>query len=206
MTPTEILSNEHRVIEQVLTCLERIAEACQENQRLDRASAEQALDFLRNFADRCHHGKEETHLFPAMEAKGFPRDGGPTGVMLHEHDQGRAFIRGMAEAIENATTGDSAAIDRFVANAQGYVALLREHIQKEDQRLFVMADRVFTAQDQQDLLDAFARVEDEHMGHGTHEKYLRVAAELAASYGVAPADVVVPACGCSHDRLPVHAI
>ena len=93
MKPTEILSGEHRVIEQVLTCLERIAEQCAAEGRLDRTSAEQALEFFRNFADRCHHGKEEVHLFPALEAKGFPRDGGPTGVMLHEHDQGRAHVR-----------------------------------------------------------------------------------------------------------------
>ena len=101
MKPTEILSGEHRIIEQVLDCLEKIAQNCATGGRLDKTSAEQALDFFRDFADRCHHGKEETHLFRAMEAKGFPRQGGPTGVMLHEHEQGRAHIRDMAEAIEN---------------------------------------------------------------------------------------------------------
>ena len=107
MKPTEILSGEHRIIEQVLDCLEKIAQNCATEGRLDRTSAEQALDFFRNFADRCHHGKEETHLFPAMEAKGFPRQGGPTGVMLSEHEQGRAYIRGMAEVIDRAAAGSS---------------------------------------------------------------------------------------------------
>ena len=75
MKPTEILSGEHRIIEQVLDCLEKMAQNCAAGGRLDKPSAEQALDFFRNFADRCHHGKEETHLFPAMEAKGFPARG-----------------------------------------------------------------------------------------------------------------------------------
>jgi len=208
MKPTEILSSEHRVIEQVLDCLERIAETCLNDGRLDKTSAGQSLEFFRNFADRCHHGKEETHLFPAMEAKGFPRDGGPTGVMLYEHDQGRAFIRAMAAATESAAAGDAEAINRFVAAAQGYVALLRQHIEKEDHCLFAMADRAFTAEDQQRLLEAFERVEREHIGAGTHEKYLRAADELAKRYGVPSAvKEASPSCGgCHHTAVPVHVL
>ena len=151
---------------------------------MDKTSAEQALDFFRNFADRCHHGKEETYLFPAMEAKGFPRQGGPTGVMLSEHEQGRAHVRGMADAIDGATAGDSEAATQFVTHARGYVGLLREHIGKEDHCLFSMANQALTEDDQQRLLAAFENVEHEHMGLGTHEKFLRLADELADRLGV----------------------
>jgi hemerythrin-like domain-containing protein len=184
MKPTEILSGEHRVIEQVLDCLEQIARNCATAGRLDKIAAEQALDFFRNFADRCHHGKEETHLFPVMEAKGFPRQGGPTGVMLHEHEQGRGHIRGMADAIEGAAAGERESVARFITHAQGYVGLLREHIEKEDHCLFAMADRTLTADDQQKLLEAFEHVEHEDLGLGTHEKYLALADDLAARLGV----------------------
>ena len=91
MKPTEILSGEHRIIEQVLDCLEKMAQKCEAEGRLDKTSAEQAVDFFRNFADRWHHGKEETYLFPAMEAKGFHAMAVPTGVILEEHEQGRAM-------------------------------------------------------------------------------------------------------------------
>jgi hemerythrin-like domain-containing protein len=84
MRATEILTHEHRVIEQVLGCLEAMGAEARAAGRLDGAAAQDAVAFFRNFADRCHHGKEEVHLFPALEAKGFPRDGGPTGVMLDE--------------------------------------------------------------------------------------------------------------------------
>ncbi len=57
MRPTEILMQEHRVIEQVLNCLEIIAQRAEADSKLDTDSANQAIDFLRNFADRCHHGK-----------------------------------------------------------------------------------------------------------------------------------------------------
>jgi len=200
MKPTEILSGEHRIIEQVLDCLEKITQNCAAEGRLEKTSAEQTLDFFRNFADRCHHGKEEIHLFPAIEAKGFPRQGGPTGVMLSEHEQGRAHIRGMADAIEQAAAGDSESVAQFINNAQGYIGLLREHIEKEDLCLFTMANQALTEDDQQRLLAAFGNVEHEHMGLGTHETFLNLADELADRFGVTrAAGISSRVCVCHHD-------
>jgi hemerythrin-like domain-containing protein len=201
MKPTDILSQEHRVIEQVLDCLEQMADRCDAQGTLNAQDATNAIAFFRAFADQCHHGKEEAHLFPALEAKGFPRDGGPTGVMLYEHDQGRAFVRGMSDAAETAAQGDSAAQARFVENARGYLALLRQHIEKEDHCLFTMANRAFSEADQRELLEAFAQVEREHLGVGTHEKYLQMADDLADRYGVAkaaPASGPGHTCACGH--------
>jgi hemerythrin-like domain-containing protein len=201
MKPSDILSGEHRVIEQVLNCLEKIAEDCQKTGKLDGRSAREAIDFFRQFADHCHHGKEEAHFFPAMEAKGFSREMGPTGVMLHEHDQGRSYIRAMNEVVETAASGETAACAKFSQNARAYLDLLREHIQKEDHCLFGMANQAFSDEDQQKLLDAFAHVEAEEMGADTHEKYLNLANELADRWNVPRAEATIPchhACGCGH--------
>jgi hemerythrin-like domain-containing protein len=197
MKPTEILTSEHRVIEQVLDCLEALAHQCRSSGVLDRQAAEDAIDFFRNFADRCHHGKEEAHLFPALEARGFPRDGGPTGVMLYEHEQGRAHVRAMADSIHAAAAGDPAAQHSFLAHAEDYVGLLREHIRKEDHCLFATANQALTEEDQENLLGAFARVEAEEMGAGTHAKYLKIANRLAEQFGVAQA----AAAGAGHGHV-----
>ncbi len=201
MKPTDILSSEHRVIEQVLDCLDKMTQTCQSEHKFDKQSAKDAVDFFRNFADRCHHGKEEAHLFPAMEAKGFARGCGPTGVMLYEHEQGRKFVRGMAESIDAAANGDVAAQKEFMRNAREYIDLLREHIKKEDHCLFAMANNVFTEQDQQNLSAAFENVEAEEIGRGVHEKYLKIADDLAKRYGVPLAHgdkALANACGCGH--------
>ena len=197
MKPTDILRNEHRVIEQVLDCLEKIAAQAKARGELDVASARDAVEFFRNFADRCHHGKEEVHLFPAMEAKGFPRDGGPTGVMLYEHEVGRSRVRGMDEAATAADAGDSDAPARFAEHAEAFLHLLREHIEKEDHCLFGMAEQAFTEQDHQALLDAFEKVEAEEMGAGTHQRYVEIANRLADRFGVARAKVS-DGCCCGH--------
>jgi hemerythrin-like domain-containing protein len=152
--------------------------------KIDRQAAEDAIAFFRAFADGCHHKKEEAHLFLAMEAKGFSREGGPTGVMLYEHEQGRECVRGMEQALAGAAQGDASALRKFVIHAQAYVALLREHIRKEDHCLFPMADNVLNDREQDSLIESFEKLEHEEAGTGTHEKYLAVADALAERFGV----------------------
>jgi len=107
MKPTDILMSEHRVIEQVLDCLEKILAQCTSENKLDTASAKQAIEFFRGFADHCHHGKEEAQLFPVMETSGFSGDCSPVVVMLREHELGRLYIQGMDATIGPAAAGDA---------------------------------------------------------------------------------------------------
>lgn len=198
MRPTEILSSEHRVIEIGIDCLEKMSEEAIRENKLDKESAEQLVDFIRNFADRCHHGKEEKQLFVLLEQKGMPVDGGPTGQMKHEHEMGRAYVSGMAESIDDAAKGIAKALANFVQSAQGYIQLLRAHILKEDRILFPMADRMLTDEDQDRLRSAFHSVEAEHMGEGTHDKYLRIIEGLADKFGVSKVGLKGHSCGCEH--------
>jgi hemerythrin-like domain-containing protein len=202
MKATDILMAEHRVIEQVLGCLEALAKQALAEGKLDGASARQALDFLHTFADGCHHAKEERHLFPRMEAHGFPRVGGPTGVMLWEHDEGRRHVQAMEAVIESAAAGVREAVIRFADHARSYAYLLREHIFKEDKCLFPLANHAFSGSDQAALLESFGKVEHQKMGEGTHEKYLRLADELAERLHVPKASESVAgvhSCGaCGH--------
>ncbi len=195
---TKILTDEHRVIEVVLTCLERIVEEAGRTGKLDEASADQAIDVIRTFADKCHHGKEEDHLFAMLVAKGMPKDGGPVGQMLAEHVQGREFVKGMADNISGAVTGNTEARQKFTLNAHGYVQLLRAHIQKEDGVLFPMADKMLSEEDQEQLMKAFEIVESDRMGKGTHEKYIGIVASLATKYGVEASRIPTGSCGCGH--------
>ncbi|MBI4556576.1 MAG: hemerythrin domain-containing protein [Candidatus Hydrogenedentes bacterium] len=209
MNVTTILKNEHRVIEQVLVCLERIARDAATNQKLDGAAAKDAIAFFRNFADKCHHGKEEVHLFPALEDRGMPKQGGPLGVMLDEHTQGRSHVRAMDDAIDDAANGDSAAIQQFARHAQAYILLLGQHIHKEDHCLFAMADGLLSEADQLALLNTFEHVERDEMGEGTHEKFHAIADQLAEKYGVTKAEVVSEGghapFTCSHHQKPAPA-
>lgn len=184
MNPTTVLSEEHQVIKQVLHCLEKMANQAKLQGNLDKEAAQKAILFFRHFADQCHHDKEEAILFPAMETKGFPREGGPTGVMIIEHEQGRQHVRAMEENIEGAAQGDSEALQRFGEHAHAFHELLWEHIEKENHCLFPMADEAFTEEEQQKLTLAFEEAESKKTGTGVHQKYLAIANELADQFDV----------------------
>ncbi len=179
-TATEILRQEHDAILRMLDATEEVARRLGNRESVEPQVLEHLLEFFRLFADRCHHGKEEDLLFPLLEKKGMPRGGGPIGVMLMEHDHGRGLIGQMASAGEEYATGDSSAGLRWAAAAADYVELLREHIAKENEVLFVMAERMLTPAEQQELAVAFERNETEKMGAGTHERLHAMIDKLVA--------------------------
>lgn len=183
MNATDDLQHEHRVIELVLAGLERIAQHAEAEGRVDRAPAERALEILRVFADRCHHGKEERVLFRRLEERGMPREGGPLGVMLHEHNQGREHIAAMVQVLPKASEGDRDATRTFAEHARAYAELLRQHIRKEDGVLYPMAERMLSAEDDAQLIEGFEIIERDEIGEGVHEKYHQWAHELAEEHG-----------------------
>jgi hemerythrin-like domain-containing protein len=179
MTPTEILKHEHKIILMVLDAAKREVQSIRQRGKVHIAELEKIVDFIRNFADRCHHAKEENLLFVKMKEKGMPSESGPIAVMLKEHTEGRRRIKAIGEAIPKAKEGDPSALQTISKNLEEYILLLRNHIDKEDNVLYPMADKVLTEQDQQSLSEAFDKVEAEEIGEGVHEKYHKLAHELS---------------------------
>lgn len=180
MKASDVLKNEHRAVERVLGVLRRAADRLDAQEEVSLEVFENSLDFLRNFADKCHHGKEETALFPAMAKAGVPVDRGPIGVMLAEHEEGRGYIRAMVDALDAVRQGDYSKREALARNARAYADLLAQHIQKEDKILFPLGDRMLSDADQEALIAEFDRIESEHMGPGVHERYHQMIDELDA--------------------------
>lgn len=167
---TQILRHEHEAILKMLSAAEQVADRLNRGEKARPETLDDLLEFFRLFADRCHHGKEEDLLFPLLEAKGIPREGGPIGVMLSEHEQGRSLIRQMAEAGEAFRSGTEGAGKRWAEAARGYVALLRAHIDKENNVLFLIAEQALAPGEQARLAEDFEKLEVDKMGAGTHER------------------------------------
>lgn len=163
---SEDLRNEHEGVLFGLNILERIAHGARKSGQADLGDVHELVNFFRLFADKCHHGKEEDLMFPAMEKAGIPKDHGPIGQMLFEHVQGRRFIAEMGASSE---TG-ALQMDRFLEAATGYINLMRAHIEKENTVLFPMGDRMIPPDVQKELLEQFEEFEERVMGKGTHEK------------------------------------
>ncbi|MEE4249088.1 MAG: hemerythrin domain-containing protein, partial [Alcanivoracaceae bacterium] len=134
-----------------------------------------AVDFIRNYADRFHHAKEEDVLFVELINNGMPEKQSPIEAMHIEHDQGRAFVRNLADAAEKALSGETGQIAVIAENAAGYIALLREHIDKEDSVLYPLAERILPEDVRAQMIVAYHRAEEQTPG--LEEKYQRLVEE-----------------------------
>ncbi len=172
------LRHEHQAIESGLKILDSINRRLEAGHKADKTDLQQFIGFLKEFADKCHHGKEEGILFPALAKAGMPEKGGPIGVMLAEHDQGRKLIKEMESGI-----GDSANYRTFSKPAREYVGLLRSHIQKENEVLFPAAEKLLPAAQMEGLYEAFEQHEEKVIGHGRHEELHAILEGLKQKYG-----------------------
>ena len=175
---TADLRHEHEVILQAVAVLERVADRLAAGRPMSQSTLIDLVQFLQTFADRCHHGKEEDHLFPAMRAKG---GGDALAPFLEEHEEGRRYLHTLASP--NAQSTERAAA------ARRYAGLLQDHIEREDKVLFPMADGLFTAAEHAALARAYEDVERRVVGTGGHAGLLTTLARLDAAV---PHTTVVP--------------
>lgn len=177
-TATQNLENDHVYILR----LTDVMLAMVEKQSNNTVHFELVINLIRNFADGTHHAKEEDLLFPLMGEKGFSPENGPVAVMLHDHEEGRSYVRGADEGIQEYKNGNANALPTIYANMVGYAQLLQAHIDKENNILFRMADQAFTNDEQQNLLAEFTKVESNAQAEFSPENSIQKIRELAAIY------------------------
>ena len=176
--PSTVLKNEHQIILRVLRVLENLVSRMENGEDPETEGLNHCVEFIRFYADACHHAKEEDLLFPVLESRGIPRDGGPIGVMLYEHTQARGFTKEMGEALVDIESSSATGKERFQTAARQYIGLLSNHIQKEDNILYVMGDRVMTEEDQGSLCSQFCEVGCRSFGGKRREELEAMADDL----------------------------
>ncbi len=164
----------------VLSSLEGFVARMQQGEEVERATIRRYAEFFANFADRCHHGKEEDILFKTMTEHGFSNRVGPVAVMIHEHTQGRAHVRVLAELGSRDGELSDEECDALAEHAGAYVPMLRNHIAKEDNILYPMAERALTPPELAAMTEQFERFERDEMGRDEHHRLHELANLLVA--------------------------
>ncbi len=180
MGPIEKLMDEHKNILTGLDILQRNADLLEEGKKIDPGFFTKIIDFIRNYADKYHHAKEENILFVKLGKAGFPAEGGPVGVMLEEHDQGRKYVALMEKANQHYIDGNQSATKDVVENAKGFIYLLRQHIDKENNILYPMAKDILGESGIEAMIPEFDNVEKEQAG--TEKKYISLLKELNSNW------------------------
>lgn len=174
--------DEHKLIMKVLGAMENYGQCLsQKDAKIVPEDLGKFVTFLSEFADKCHHGKEEDILYEEMAQNGFPKNVGPLAVMFHEHTEGRKLISLLREESLDPTNWND--VTKIISAINGYVELLREHIYKEDNILYPMADERFSVDIMASIGKRFEEYEQEKMGSPYHEKLHSLGEELIARYG-----------------------
>jgi hemerythrin-like domain-containing protein len=156
---TNVMVEEHKLILRMIVLVEKNSALVEEGKFTDWQFFLDAVDFIRNYADRFHHAKEEDTLFVALIANGMPEENSPVAAMHMAHDVGRGFVRGMEEGATKALAGELGQEATITVNARGYAALLREHIHTEDNILYPLAERILPETVRPAMVEAYNRAE-----------------------------------------------
>ena len=156
---SRILAKEHENILKVVETLEKECELIEKGKEINIEFFENSIDFIRNYADKFHHAKEEDILFKEFNQQ-VEKDPGcahcnPVEQMLVEHDKGRNFVKGMEIALKEKNK------NQLIENARDYIRLIREHIFKEDNILYPMADEAITEKTEEEMMKIFKKIETE---------------------------------------------
>ncbi|HET8666644.1 MAG TPA: hemerythrin domain-containing protein [Terriglobales bacterium] len=176
LKPTEVLEREHHFIQQVVASLLLLAEELEKGAPVPPETLTDTLEFLRTFADRCHHGKEETYLFPLLEQKGVPPQGCPLGVLKKEHDSGRSLVAQLV-AVSGKYANDDSKRQSLRTTLLSLAELYGGHIWKENYLLFPMTNKLLSSEEQDQLAKQFEDVESS-IGPDVQRRFEELAGKL----------------------------
>ena len=182
MKATDALRTEHRAVSLMLEIMEAISVRINSGQSVQRQDLDNMIDFLSVFVDQCHHAKEEQILFPELELAGLGKNEGPIGAMLAEHELGREYVRIIKKGLLNYGSADPSQLKDITNSMQAYIELLNEHIHKENDILFEMADKLLSNEDQDRIYYQFEELEEEVIGLGKHEELHKMLDKLSNIY------------------------
>lgn len=179
----DLLVDEHKVIKKVLKVVRNICFELTKGMEVPYEDFAQVIDFVRNYADKYHHGKEEDMLFIEMNNELLGLIGeGPVQGMLIEHNFGRGFMIDLELALKDHKDGNERAIVDIIGNAMGYANLLTKHINKEDNMIYKYASANLKPETLEKLDSEVGDFEACEENTKTREKYIKLAEEMEKKY------------------------
>ncbi|MFX0069457.1 MAG: hemerythrin domain-containing protein [Candidatus Hodarchaeota archaeon] len=154
--PIGPLMIEHRLIERMISLMEEEQQKISERKNVNPDLIDVVVDFIRTYADRTHHGKEEAILFRDLEKKQLsPKHREIMGELIEEHVYARQTVGKLISAKENFEHGDADALQEIAALIEELVEFYPKHIEKEDKHFFVPCMEYFSKKEQDDMLGEF---------------------------------------------------
>jgi len=175
MQPRGLLMIEHRLIEKMISLIGDLVNKAESNRSIDPLSIDKAVDFIRTYADKTHHGKEEDILFRDLKAKRMSSSDAKIMVeLIEEHKYGRNTVGELVDAKIKYVNGSGEALDAIIEKLKAIVAFYPPHIAKEDKVFFPSSMKYFSEKEKEDMLREFWEFDKEMI----HNKYQLLTEEM----------------------------
>ncbi len=183
MKSIEIMVEEHENIRRMLKVIRKLCYKLMTEPNYDISDFPKIIDFVRNYADKHHHGKEEDILFATMnrEIEKLAKSGAITGMYI-EHDNGRLYMTNLEKALEEYKKGNDEARLDIIANSISYTDLLDRHIEKENTAMYKFAEKMLSESVKSTVDAECQSIEDKATDIGLQEKYIKLLEELEEKY------------------------
>lgn len=183
MDSIRLMMEEHQYILRMLEVVRKACYSVMQGEEINYDDFNKMIDFIRNYADAHHHGKEEKLLFNEMVTHLGPLGNKLiTHGMLVEHDYGRLYIQELKDALLRVKDGDEMSKLDVIANAVSYTHLLKRHISKEDSVVYTFAERQLSSEILEKVNQETVAFEAAATEKGTQQYYKALVEELEKKY------------------------
>jgi len=179
MKPTEELMYEHKAIKIMLNIINNISDCIKDKKVFYTNDVEKIIDFFSVYVDKCHRSKEEVY-FRALLLNKYPTES--IGLIINEHSMGKGYLDEIMSCIVTCKLGSSFSCERIADCIINYVELIQNHIQKEENDYFSIANKALTEEAQSEMSKQFRLINDEFVGLDIHTRYDELLKSMESKY------------------------
>lgn len=173
---------EHKAIKLMLNVMSNISKSIKDKKVFYTNDVEKIVDFLFVYVDKCHRNKEEAVFYPALIMTEYPADKMPVGLIINEHSIGKGYLDEIVCCVENCKIGSIFSGERIADCIANYVQLIRNHIKKEENDYFPIANKALSDEAQDEISKQFKIINDEFVGLDIHTRYDELLKSMESKY------------------------
>jgi len=171
MTPTENLINEHKKINELLDIMSKIALKIKSKDVFYPNDVEEVVKYLINIIENSHHGKEDDVFYPELISSGIPKETAPLSIINYEHLISVNYLKDISSCVVNCKIGNDFSGELLADSLTNYVIAIKNHIQREEEIVFPIANEVFSIEKQNEILQRFEVIEQKYISNSFNDQF-----------------------------------
>jgi len=182
MTPTENLIKEHKEINELLEIMSKIAAKIKSKDVFYPTDVEEIIDYLIIIIDKSHQGKEDEVFYPELMSTGISKETEPLSIINYEHVLAKRYLKEISSCVVNCKIGNDFSGDLLADSLTNYVIVIQNHIKREEEIVFPIANEVFSEEKQHEILQRFEVIDQQNITHSFLERFNKLLNKLKSKY------------------------